>query len=253
MIKHQLNISVITVVLNNCAFIKDAIESVLNQEAANIEYIIIDGGSKDGSIDIINSYKDQVSVIVSEPDRGIYDAMNKGLALASGDIVGFLNADDFYADSTVLKKVEQAFGQHQCDALYADLDYVSRSDKGNVIRKWRSGTFYKKRFKQGWMPPHPTFFVKRECYQRFGGFKDGLGTAADYELMLRFLFVHSLKVFYLPEVIIKMRVGGQSNRSFKSRLLANVQDRKAWAVNNIKPRWYTLLLKPLSKIVQYLK
>lgn len=246
-------LTIITVVLNNGHFIKDAIESVLNQTYKGIQYIIIDGGSTDESLEIIKSYQDKISVVVSEPDSGIYDAMNKGLALATGDIVGFLNADDFYANAVVLNKVMHAFTAHGCDALYADLDYVSRSDKHKIIRKWRSGSFSREKFAKGWMPPHPTFFAKRNFYQEFGGFKEELNSAADYELMLRFLYVKSLRTYYLPEVIIKMRVGGQSNRSLKNRMLANIQDRRAWTINGIKPHWYTLFLKPLSKIRQYFK
>lgn len=246
-----MNITIITVVLDNMAFIKDAIESVVCQENTNIQYIIIDGGSNDGSLDIIKSFGDKISIVVSEPDEGIYDAMNKGLALATGDIIGFLNADDFYAHNLVIQHVVERFNLDQCDALYADLDYVSRTDKNKIVRKWRSGFFDKKRFVNGWMPPHPTFFVRKEVYQKLGGFNKQLHMAADYELMLRFCFFNNIKVTYLPAVIIKMRLGGQSNRSFKNRIKANIQDRNAWIMNGVNPKWYTLLLKPLSKIKQY--
>ncbi len=247
----MIQITIITVVLDNMAFIKDAIESVVCQKNANIQYIIIDGGSNDGSLEIINSFGDKISIVISEPDEGIYDAMNKGLALATGDMIGFLNADDFYAHSQVIEKVVERFNTEQCDALYADLDYVSRSDKNKIVRKWRSGIFDKKRFVKGWMPPHPTFFVLKEVYQKFGGFNKQLHMAADYELMLRFCYFNNIKVTYLQEVIIKMRLGGQSNRSFKNRVKANIQDRNAWVMNGVNPKWYTLLLKPLSKIKQY--
>jgi glycosyltransferase involved in cell wall biosynthesis len=246
-----IQITIITVVLDNMAFIKDAIESVVCQKNANIQYIIIDGGSNDGSLEIINSFGDKISIVISEPDEGIYDAMNKGLALATGDIIGFLNADDFYAHSQVIEKVVARFNTEQCDALYADLDYVSRTDKNKIVRKWRSGIFAKNRFVKGWMPPHPTFFVRKEVYQKLGGFNKQLHMAADYELMLRFCYFNNIKVTYLPEVIIKMRLGGQSNRSFKNRVKANIQDRNAWVMNGVNPKWYTLLLKPLSKIKQY--
>ncbi len=246
-----MKITIITVVLNNGALVKDAIESVLNQTYSNVQYIVIDGGSSDGSLDIIQSYADKISVIVSEPDEGIYDAMNKGLALATGDVIAFLNADDFYANSRVIEQVVDLFEDSNIDAVYADLDYVSRTDKDNVVRKWRSGEFNQKRFKHGWMPPHPTFFAKRSLYHQFGGYKQELNSSADYELMLRFCYVNRVNVAYLPEVLVKMRLGGQSNRSFKNRLLANLQDRKAWEINNIKPTWYTFLMKPLSKVKQY--
>lgn len=247
----MINISIITVVLNNSASIKDAIESVLSQTYPSIQYIIIDGGSTDGSLQIIEANSERIKTIISEPDNGIYDAMNKGLALATGDIVGFLNADDFYANEDVIKNVASKFEQENCDVLYADLDYVSRSEKNKVIRKWRSGSFEKARFLKGWMPPHPTFFVKREVYKKLGGYNQALHYSADYELMLRFLFKNTLQVSYLDKVIVKMRVGGQSNRSLKNRLFANLQDRKAWDINGLKPQWFTLILKPLSKIRQY--
>ncbi len=246
-----MKVSIITVVLDNMAFIEDAINSVVDQSHANLQYIIIDGGSNDGSLDIIKSFGDKISIVVSEPDEGVYDAMNKGLALANGDLIGFLNADDFYAHHHVLQQVVNSFNDTNCDVLYADLDYVSRANKNKVVRKWRSGSFKKDRFLTGWMPPHPTFFVRKTVYQALGGFNKKLNMAADYELMLRFCYFNSLKVAYLPEVIIKMRLGGQSNRSFKNRIKANIQDRNAWVINGVTPKWYTLLLKPVSKIKQY--
>jgi glycosyltransferase involved in cell wall biosynthesis len=247
----MLKVSIITVVLDNMAFIEDAINSVVNQTHANIQYIIIDGGSNDGSLDVIKSFGDKISIVVSEPDEGIYDAMNKGLALANGDIIGFLNADDFYAHKQVLQHVANRFEATNCDVIYANLDYVSRVDKNKIVRKWRSGSFNKNRFLAGWMPPHPTFFARKDVYKKLGGFNKKLDMAADYELMLRFCYFNDLNVSYLPDVIIKMRLGGQSNRSFKNRIKANIQDRNAWVINGVSPKWYTLLLKPLSKIKQY--
>ncbi len=246
-----MKFTIITVVLDNMAFIQDAIESVVCQKNTNIQYIVIDGGSNDGSLEIIKSFGDKISIVVSEPDEGIYDAMNKGLALATGDVIGFLNADDFYAHNHVIQHVAERFSAEKCDALYADLDYVSRVDKNKIVRKWRSGVYDKKRFVKGWMPPHPTFFVRKYIYQKLGGFNKQLHMAADYELMLRFCYFKNIKVAYLPEVIIKMRLGGQSNRSLKNRIKANIQDRNAWVMNGVIPKWYTLLLKPISKINQY--
>ncbi len=246
-----LKTSIITVVLNNELYIKDAIESVIAQHHTDVEYIIIDGGSNDGSLAIINTYKDKITVLVSEPDNGIYDAMNKGLALATGDVIGFLNADDFYANPNVLQTVANTFSQHNCDIVYADLNYVSRAHQDKVIRKWRSGNYKTNAFERGWMPPHPTFFAKRELYQRLGGYKQELNQSADYELMLRFIHVNHASVHYIPQVFVHMRVGGQSNRSLKNRLLANLQDRKAWTINGIRPKWYTLFFKPLSKVKQF--
>lgn len=249
--KSEATISIITVIFDNHAFIGNAIESVLAQSHPNIQYIVVDGGSTDGSLAIIQSYADNINVIVSEPDEGIYDAMNKGLALATGDIIGFLNADDFYAHTNVIQQVASRFMETGCEVLYADLDYVARADKHKIVRKWRSGNYQPNKFKHGWMPPHPTFFAKKELYQKFGGYKQELNSSADYELMLRFCYVNKAQTAYLPDVLVKMRLGGQSNRSFKNRILANLQDRKAWEINGLTPAWYTFLLKPLSKIKQY--
>lgn len=246
-------ISIITVVLDNMAFIHDAIESVLAQSHPDVEYIVIDGGSRDGSLETIRSYGDRIAVVISEPDEGIYDAMNKGLALATGDIIGFLNADDFYASNKVLSHVAKTFTDTNCEVLYGDLDYVSRTNKNSVVRRWRSGTFAAHKFLSGWMPPHPTFFVRKQVYQQLGGYNKQLNMAADYELMLRFCYFNNLRVAYLPEVMVKMRLGGQSNRSWRNRIKANLQDRDAWLINGIKPRWYTLIMKPLSKVWQYLR
>lgn len=246
-----MRISVITVVLNNQAYVKDAIASVLSQTYSDIEYIVIDGGSSDGSMQIIHSFEERISKVISEPDEGIYDAMNKGLSLATGDVVGFLNADDFYAHPNVIEHVANAFKSMEVEALYADLDYVSRNDKKKVLREWRSGVYNKDSFYKGWMPPHPTFFVRREVYRRYGGYNTQLVSTADYELMLRFLLLHDVRAGYLREVIVKMRVGGQSNRTLLNRIKANLEDRKAWKLNHIRPRWYTMFLKPLSKITQF--
>ncbi|MCZ2141764.1 MAG: glycosyltransferase [Bacteroidia bacterium] len=247
-----MKVSIITVVLNNCLYVKDAIESVINQSYNNIEYIVIDGGSTDGSIEIIQSYASEISTIISETDNGIYDAMNKGLSIATGDIVAFLNADDFYTNSEVIQNIVNEFRNSSIDACYADLDYISRTDKNKIVRKWRSGSFNINRFKKGWMPPHPTFFAKKSIYNAYGGYNQLLNSSADYELMLRFCYVNKINVSHLNAVIVKMRLGGQSNRSLKNRILANLQDRKAWEINGIRPTWYTFLLKPLSKIKQYL-
>jgi glycosyltransferase involved in cell wall biosynthesis len=194
-----------------------------------------------------------ISHIVSESDQGIYDAMNKGIRLAQGDIVGILNADDFYASSDILAKVAAIFADPAIDACYGDLVYMDSTDTGKVVRYWRSGAFSPRKFYWGWMPPHPTFFVRRWVYERFGLFNLDLGSAADYELMLRFLVKHQINVAYIPEVLVKMRTGGVSNVSLQNRLKANRMDRKAWTINALKPYPWTLWLKPLRKIGQWVK
>jgi glycosyltransferase involved in cell wall biosynthesis len=246
----DLKITIISVVLNNKRFLEDAIKSVLSQDYNNIEYIIIDGGSTDGSLDIIKSYEKRITKFISESDKGIYDAMNKGIHLATGDVIGFLNSDDFYADEQVISKIANGFN-NETDAVYADLDYVSIHNKDKIIREWRSGNYHDKKFFSGWMPPHPTFFVRKNIYQKFGGYNTSIHSSADYELMLRFILKHHITLNYIHEVLVKMRVGGQSNRSITNRIKANLEDRKAWSVNDLTPRFYTFLLKPLQKITQF--
>jgi glycosyltransferase len=190
--------------------------------------------------------------VVSEKDKGIYDAMNKGIGMATGEVIGILNSDDFYANRSVISKVARAFEETGCDALYADLVYVDQQDVGKTVRLWRAGAYRKNAFKWGWMPPHPTFFVRRELYDKYGVFSLDLKTAADYELMLRFIHKHGIRVHYLPEVLVKMRAGGASNASLRSRLNANRQDRLAWIRNDIRPFWFTLYMKPVRKLGQFL-
>lgn len=245
-----MKISIITVLLDNVASLKDAIDSVLCQEYPKIEYIIIDGKSKDGSLKIVESYGNKIQKVISEADSGIYDALNKGIATATGDIIGFLHADDFYDNPHVIQTVVTAFTQ-EVDAVYANIDYVHQFNKHKIVRKWRSGNYDRKKFYKGWMPPHPTFFVRREVYEKYGGYNTMLNYSADYELMLRLCLVHNINVKYIPKVLVKMRTGGQSNRSLKNRILANIQDRKAWSINKLKVPFFTRILKPLRKILQY--
>lgn len=248
-----MKVSIITVSYNSALTIVDTIKSVINQDYKDIEYIIIDGSSSDNTLALIEPFKNQISKIVSEPDKGIYDAMNKGLALATGDIIGILNSDDVYADHSVISDVVASMHRAKTDACYADLCYVEKNDLSKVVRYWQSGPYFKNNFMKGWMPPHPTFFLKKECYQKFGFFNLEFRTSADYEIMLRMLYKHGVSCTYLPRVIIQMRVGGQSNVSIKNRIKANREDRKAWAVNGLKPGVFTLFRKPLSKISQYFK
>ena len=245
-----MKVSIITVVYNGAATLRSCIESVLEQNYVNIEYIIIDGNSTDGTKELIESYGSRIHQFISEPDRGIYDAMNKGIKLATGDIVGVLNADDFYAYHSVISDVVNTFSLSGADGSYGDLEYVDTDMR--VKRKWISGQFKPSSFINGWMPPHPTFFLKKTCYERYGNFRLDMGSAADYELMLRMVHKEGIKLAYVPQVLVKMRVGGVSNSTFANRLAANKNDRKAWEVNRLKPRLYTLWLKPLRKIFQFI-
>jgi glycosyltransferase involved in cell wall biosynthesis len=246
-----MKVSIITVTYNSEAYLEQTIRSVLSQRYEDIEYIIVDGGSTDNTKNIISAYQNKISRFISEKDNGIYDALNKGLAMAGGDIIGILHSDDFFTHETVIKTVVQTFKDTQADAVYANLCYVDAENTSKIIRKWHSGSYVPNSFLYGWMPPHPTFFVKKSVYRQFGHFNLNFKTSADYELMLRFIHKHQIKLSYLNEYIVYMRVGGQSNASINYRILANLEDRKAWAVNDLKPYFFTLWLKPLRKIRQF--
>ncbi|MGK0500802.1 MAG: glycosyltransferase [Oceanicoccus sp.] len=245
-----MKISVITVCFNAAETIADTIESIRCQSYADIEYIIVDGGSTDETLSIIEQNSDVVSLLLTGPDDGMYHAANKGISAASGDIIGMLNADDFYADKDVLKDVAASITAGS-DAVYGDLHYVDRDNPQKITRNWISGPYDRESFRFGWMPPHPTFFIRKKAYDSYGLFVLDFESAADYELMLRMLYKHSLKPSYINRVLVKMRVGGKSNVSFANRVRANKEDRKAWEINELKADWYTLYLKPLSKLKQF--
>lgn len=247
-----MKVSIITATYHSAATISDTLRSVAVQNYDNIEHIIVDGNSRDKTLEIIKSF-DHIAKVISESDHGIYDAMNKGISVATGDVVGILNSDDFYISGDVISDVMSIFDTHpETQCVYADLVYVDPLDTNKIVRKWKSGSYAQDAFVYGWMPPHPTFFVRKDLYDTYGRFNLSLHTAADYELMLRFLYKNKCKCAYLPRVIVKMRAGGASSKSLKARFLANKQDRLAWEINGLKPRFYTLYIKPLRKIVQYI-
>jgi len=250
----ECRISIITATLNSTHTIQSCLAS-LNSQTCPLEHIIIDGGSDDGTVEILRQEARKDALIVSEPDRGLYDALNKGLQLASGDIIGFLHADDVFADCDVLADVAARFAhlKNGMASCYGDLVYVRAHNPRKIVRYWKSGEFDKRRFYYGWMPPHPAFFVRRWVYRQYGGFNLRLGTSADYELMLRFLLKHGITCGYIPRMLVKMRTGGVSTASVKNRIQAHCNDRRAWRVNGLKPFPWTLYLKPLSKIGQYLR
>lgn len=248
-----MKVSIITTCKNSETTIEGTIKSVLNQDYPGIEYIIIDGGSTDYTLEIINKYQNKISKVISEADEGLYHAINKGISLATGELVGNLNSDDFYFSSTTISEVVKKLHEKSADAVYGDLHYVDRNDTQKVIRNWEAGEYTEGLFLKGWMPPHPAFFVKREVYTKHGLFNTDLKSAADYELMLRFIHKHKITVAYVPKVLVKMRVGGKSNKTLLNRIKANLEDRKAWRINDITPNLTTLFLKPLSKLKQYRK
>ncbi|MEO8147770.1 MAG: glycosyltransferase family 2 protein [Bacteroidia bacterium] len=246
-----MKISIITITYNSAETLEETIRSVVSQDYPNIEYIIIDGLSKDATLQIAEKYKGNISKLISEKDNGLYDALNKGIQQCTGDVIGMLHSDDVYYDEHVLSKVAAAFAQHpDAGALYGDLIFVERFDLTNIKRVWRSGKYKEGAFAKGWMPPHPTFFVRRHVYEKHGLFNTDLRLAADYELMLRFIHVKKVKLIYLPIMIIRMRMGGVSNFSLALKWKAHLEDRKAWALNGMRPT-LSLLRKPLSKVFQY--
>jgi len=247
-----MKISIITVVWNNKETIKDAIDSVLNQTFKDIEYIIVDGASSDGTVDIVKSYEDKITKFISEPDCGLYDAMNKGIALATGDVVGILNSDDFYIDEFVIEKVVKVFEEKEVDSMFADLVFVKSNDLEKTVRYYDSSRCFPEKFKYALYPAHPTFFVKKEIYDKYGYFKTDYKIAADFDIMARFLYSQRISFYYLNEVIIKMRVGGVST-SFSSIWINSLEQLRVCKENNINTNFVNILLKYPSKILGLLK
>ncbi len=247
-----MKISIITATYNCENLIDKTLTSIENQDFKNIECIIIDGKSEDNTLQKIEKYKNRIKniVIISELDNGLYEAMNKGLRLATGDIIAILNAGDYYTTNNILSLVATQFiKKTNLEALYGDLEYIN--DKEKVVRYWKSGVFNIKKIYRGWIPPHPTFFVRNDVYKKYGYFNEDLEISADYELMLRFLLKHKITTTYISKVIVKMPIGGKSNASLKNRIQAHLEDRLSWKENNLQPKFYTVTLKPLSKIVQF--
>lgn len=247
----MMKVSIITVCFNSAETIEDSILSVLSQDYKNIEYIVVDGSSSDGTLDILTKYRSQIHKYISEPDDGIYDAMNKGLKIATGEIVGFLNSGDFYTNQNVITEIAEAIKDNSVDCCYGDLEYVACHDVGKVVRMWRSRPYTPGLFREGFHPPHLTFFAKKQLFEKYGYFNLDFDIAADYELMLRFMERHDAKSCYIPHVLVKMRNGGTSNRSLKQIIKANFQCYKAWRINGFEVSIVTILKKPFSKIFQY--
>jgi len=247
-----MKISIITVVLNNKETIQDAVNSVLNQTYKNIEYIIIDGASTDGTIEIIQSYGDKISKFISEPDGGLYDAMNKGIELSNGDIVGMLNSDDFYIDEFVIENVIKEFEAKDVDSVYADLVYVNPGNLDKVVRFYDSSYFSPENFAYGWMPAHPTFFVKKEIYERYGVFRTDLKIGADFDILVRFLYIYNISFSYMREVLVKMRTGGVST-SFNSIWINNIEQLRVCRDHNIDTNIFKILSKYPRKMLGIFK
>jgi len=246
-----MKFSIITVVYNKKDHIEDCIKSVLSQSYKDIEHIIVDGKSTDGTMDIINKYRDKISKIISEKDEGYTYAMNKGLKVATGEIIAFLHSDDFYANNEVIEKVANIFKEKAVDSLYGDLVYVNKDNPKQVVRYWKGGSYSVTKFGWGWMVPHPTFFVKKDIYRKYGYFNTDFHIAADYEIILRLLWKYKISIFYLPQVLVKMRTGGTSNKGILNIVKKTIEDYKACKLHSLKRKFSIIALKNISKTPQF--
>lgn len=246
-------ISVITATWNCGITVADCLTSVAVQSYTNREHVLIDGASRDDTLRLLQAHREQLAVLVSEPDRGIYDALNKGIARASGDVIGFLHADDVFAGPDVLARVAAAFADPTVSAVYGDLQYVRKVDVNQVVRHWQSSPFSHRQLEWGWMPPHPTLYVRREWYERIGGFDIRYRIAADYFSILRLFSQPDFKAVYLPEVLVKMRLGGASNRSLKAIIRKSSEDWRALRQSRVGALGGVgaLIWKNLSKLSQF--
>jgi len=249
-----MKITVITVVYNAADTIEDTLQSVIKQDYQDIEHIVIDGGSTDGTMDVVNSYRKQLAVVVSEPDKGIYDAMNKGVEHASGDIIGTLNSDDWYADIGVLSRVAQSFNDDKdLDAVYGDIVYVTKDEPHSLVRYWESRAYQHGLFEKGWMPPHPSLFVKKDCYSRYGKFDLDFKIQSDFDLTMRFMAVNKIKTQYLPGVMVKMRMGGVTNNRISNVIKGNYEAYRACKKNGLSVTPLFMVKKVLSRIPQFFR
>jgi glycosyltransferase involved in cell wall biosynthesis len=246
-----LKVSIITVAFNSSGTISDTIRSVLNQSHQNIEYIIIDGGSSDGTQEVIRSFGNKIAEFVSEPDNGIYDAINKGIRRSSGDIIGILNSDDFFCDENVVRKIAGAFEDEKTDVVLGDVQFVHSNDNSGIFRYYSSKLFHPGKFKFGFMPAHPGFYVRRKFFDSLGYYKTDYKIAADYELLIRFLYVHKLNFKYLEIPVVSMRRGGVSNRSFLSNIILNNEILRACTENGIKTNYLYIYSKYFRKIFEF--
>jgi len=244
-----MKVSIVTVCLNSAETIENTINSVLCQDYRDIEYIVVDGGSTDGTLDIINRYKNNIARIVSESDSGIYDAMNKGIKSSTADIIAILNSDDVYTDQTIVGEIVEFIQGNSLDAAYGDLVYIGRNSADHIKRFWKAGKYKKGAFSYGWVLPHPTFFCRKNIFERFGYFNDKLQVAADFELLLRFVEKHQIKIGYLPKVIVKMRKGGRAN-VLRGIIRGNLEIIRSFRRNSVHLSPWFFLYRPIAKILQ---
>jgi glycosyltransferase len=251
-----MNISIITATYNSAETIQETIESVLSQNDCDIEYVVVDGQSNDGTLDIIKKNESRFNgrmQWISEPDKGIYDALNKGIRLVTGDIIGFLHSDDVFASPSVINTIQEVFEKTNADVVYGDLIYVDQKNPEKVLRYWRSQPFSSSLLLRGWMPAHPTVFMKKEIYEQHGGFDLSFSISADYDFLLRVFQDNSLRSVYLPQVITKMRLGGTSNKTIRNIVIKSKEDYWALRKNGFSHAGWILAMKNISKLTQFLK
>lgn len=246
----MLKISIITVSYNSGKTIQTAIESVLSQDYPQIEYIVVDGHSTDNTVEVIKSYSTKIDKWISEPDQGIYDAMNKAIQLATGEVVGILNSDDFYYDSTIISTVMEVFKTQTIDAVFGDLVFVDANNLSKIVRKYSSKGWTPRKFAYGFMPAHPTFFVKRSLYNEVGLFKTNYPIGSDYELLIRFLYKHKIKYQYINKVMVNMRKGGASTSGLKSNFILNRDILNACRENGIRTNYLKIYSKYFFKVFE---
>lgn len=246
----SLQVSVITAVYNGASTIGEAVRSVSGQTWQHVEHIVVDAGSTDGTLQVLDEHKGGISKLISEPDEGLYYGLNKGIRHASGDVIGFMHADDSFASPRALERVAAAFEDPEVGAVYGDLVYVSKRDSSKVVRYWRAGQYRRDHLAHGWMPPHPTFYVRRDLYSKVGAFDTRYRIAADYDHMLRVLWGANVKAAYVPEVLVRMRVGGLSNRSMFALLHKSFEDFAALRENGLGA-FQALVLKNVTKLPQF--
>lgn len=247
-----MKISVVTVCFNSADTIQGTIRSVLSQTYPEVEHIVVDGASTDGTLEVIARYRDRLAKVVSEPDGGIYDAMNKGIELASGEVIGFLNADDVYADDEVLTRVAGCIEGEGLDALYGDVGFFRSASPEVTVRRYRSVRFRPDRIAWGWMPAHPTLFVRRAVFERYGNFRTDYRIAGDFEFVARVFHENALCYRYLPEVLVRMRIGGVSTGGWRNTLLLNREVLRACRANGIRSNIFMILSKYPAKLLEFL-
>ncbi|HCW09067.1 MAG TPA: glycosyl transferase [Cytophagales bacterium] len=242
-----MKISILTVAFNSASTLVDTINSVRSQDYPHIEYIVVDGNSSDGTVEIIHAHASKIDRWISEPDQGIYDAMNKALKLATGEVIGILNSDDFYTDSTIVSKVAKEFVDPSVDVVFGDLVFVDPQNLSKVVRTYSAAHWYPKKLAWGFMPPHPAVFIRKKYYEQFGVFKTDYKIAADYELLIRFLYVHQLKYKYLPMKMVVMRKGGVSSRNWRSNIILNDEIMRGCRENGLYTNWLMVYSKYFRK------